>query len=159
MPVNSTLKSTIRLFPASTKQWTSLGTTDVSVERPVLRESPKQEVEGSACCQHENWPLLHTLSLFLRRQSEVTCPEIGCGSFSWGSECCTQTRITDVVYNASSNELVHTETLVKNCAVLMDSTTYRQWYRSPWATRRGPELTPEEEEILKQQQRKLEELR
>ncbi|MBZ3872308.1 40S ribosomal protein S8 [Sciurus carolinensis] len=35
------------------------------------------------------------------------------GNFSWGSECWThKTRIIDVVYNASSNELVCTKTLV-----------------------------------------------
>ncbi|KAG7238099.1 hypothetical protein INR49_031291 [Caranx melampygus] len=40
------------------------------------------------------------------------------GNFSWGSECCTRkTRIIDVVYNASNNELVRTKTLVKNCIV------------------------------------------
>uniref|UniRef100_A0A2K6SGQ2 40S ribosomal protein S8 n=1 Tax=Saimiri boliviensis boliviensis TaxID=39432 RepID=A0A2K6SGQ2_SAIBB len=51
--------------------------------------------------------------------------------FSWGSECCTRkTRIIDVVYNASSNELVSTKTLVKNHIVLIDSTPYRQWYKS-----------------------------
>ncbi|KAL4835257.1 hypothetical protein H8958_018131 [Nasalis larvatus] len=53
------------------------------------------------------------------------------GNFSWGSECCTRkTRIIDVVYNASNNELVRTKTLVKNCIVLIDSTPYRQWYES-----------------------------
>ncbi|KAJ3595470.1 hypothetical protein NHX12_004773, partial [Muraenolepis orangiensis] len=43
------------------------------------------------------------------------------GNFAWGSECCTRkTRIIDVVYNASNNELVRTKTLVKNCIVLID---------------------------------------
>ena len=52
------------------------------------------------------------------------------GNFSWGSECCTRkTKIIDV-YNASSNELVRTKTLVKSCIVLIDSTPYRQWYES-----------------------------
>ena len=65
------------------------------------------------------------------------------GSFSWGSECCTRkTRITDVVYNASNNELVHTKTLVKNCIVLIDSTCTNSGtsltIHCPWATRRGP---------------------
>ncbi|CAO2588648.1 40S ribosomal protein S8 [Lemmus lemmus] len=56
------------------------------------------------------------------------------GNFSWGSECCTRkTRIIDVVYNASNNELVRTKTLVKNCIVLIDSTPYRQWYESHYA--------------------------
>ncbi|XP_006884045.1 PREDICTED: 40S ribosomal protein S8-like [Elephantulus edwardii] len=53
------------------------------------------------------------------------------GNFSWGSECCTRkTRIIDVVYNASNNELVRTKTLVKNCIVLIDSTPYRQWKKN-----------------------------
>uniref|UniRef100_A0A4X2KF43 40S ribosomal protein S8 n=1 Tax=Vombatus ursinus TaxID=29139 RepID=A0A4X2KF43_VOMUR len=75
------------------------------------------------------------------------------GNFSWGSECCPRkTRIIDVVYHASNNELVRTKTLVKNCLVLIDSTPYRQCYESHYARRlgrkKGEKLTPEEEEIL-----------
>jgi len=45
------------------------------------------------------------------------------GNFSWGSEVCTRkTRILDVVYNASNNELVRTKTLVKNAIVQIDAT-------------------------------------
>jgi small subunit ribosomal protein S8e len=45
------------------------------------------------------------------------------GNFSWGSETCTRkTRILDVVYNASNNELVRTKTLVKNAIVQIDAT-------------------------------------
>ena len=45
------------------------------------------------------------------------------GNFSWGSEVCTRkTRILDVVYNASNNELVRTKTLVKNAIVSIDAT-------------------------------------
>jgi len=47
--------------------------------------------------------------------------------------CTRKTRIIDVVYNASNNELVRTKTLVKNCVVLVDSTPYRQWYESHYA--------------------------
>ncbi|CAI0379120.1 unnamed protein product, partial [Linum tenue] len=36
------------------------------------------------------------------------------GNFSWGSEAVTRkTRLLDVVYNASNNELVRTQTLVQ----------------------------------------------
>ncbi|ELK05660.1 40S ribosomal protein S8 [Pteropus alecto] len=57
---------------------------------------------------------------------------------SWGSEYCTRkTRIIDVVYNASNNELVRTKTL---------------WYESHNALSLGckktAKLTPEKEEIL-----------
>ena len=39
-----------------------------------------------------------------------------------------KTRILDVVYNASNNELVRTKTLVKNCIIQIDATPFRQWY-------------------------------
>jgi small subunit ribosomal protein S8e len=40
------------------------------------------------------------------------------GNFTWGSEQVTRkTRILDVVYNATNNELVRTKTLVKNTIV------------------------------------------
>ena len=40
------------------------------------------------------------------------------GNFTWGSEYLTKkTRVLDVVYNATNNELVRTKTLVKNSIV------------------------------------------
>lgn len=61
--------------------------------------------------------------------------------FSRGSECCTcKASITDVVYNASNSELVHTETLVKNRILPIDSTRYWQWdepHNALPPTRRG----------------------
>jgi len=51
------------------------------------------------------------------------------GNFNWASEAVTRkTRIIDVVYNASNNELVRTKTLVKNCIVQIDATPFSQWY-------------------------------
>ena len=51
------------------------------------------------------------------------------GTFSWGSESISRkTRVVDVVYNATNNELVRTKTLVKNCIVRIDATPFRQWY-------------------------------
>jgi small subunit ribosomal protein S8e len=38
-----------------------------------------------------------------------------------------------VVYNASNNELVRTNTLVKSAIILIDATPYRQWYESHYA--------------------------
>lgn len=53
------------------------------------------------------------------------------GNFAWGSENITKkTRILDVVYNASNNELVRTKTLVKNAVVLVDATPFRHWYET-----------------------------
>jgi small subunit ribosomal protein S8e len=39
-----------------------------------------------------------------------------------------KTRILSVKYNASNNELVRTNTLVKNCIIQIDATPFRQWY-------------------------------
>ncbi|GLV41408.1 Ribosomal protein S8 [Carabus blaptoides fortunei] len=75
------------------------------------------------------------------------------GNFAWGSECCARkTRIIDVVYNASNNELVRTKTLVKNAIVVVDATPFRQWYEShyvlPLGRKRGAKLTEAEEAML-----------
>ncbi|CAK9295660.1 unnamed protein product [Gordionus sp. m RMFG-2023] len=75
------------------------------------------------------------------------------GNFSWGSECCTRkTRIIDVVYNASNNELVRTKTLVKNCIVVVDGAPFRQWYEShyalPLGRKKGAKLTEQEEAMI-----------
>ena len=51
------------------------------------------------------------------------------GNFSWGSETVTRkTRVLDVVYNATNNELVRTKTIVKNCIVSIDANPFRQYY-------------------------------
>merc|ERR1719432_570215 len=52
------------------------------------------------------------------------------GNFNWATEATTaKTRLLTVSYNASNNELVRTNTLVKNCIVQIDATPFRQWYR------------------------------
>ena len=54
---------------------------------------------------------------------------IDSGNFSWGSEAVTRkTRILDVVYNATNNELVRTKIVVKNAIVLIDANPFRNWY-------------------------------
>jgi len=51
------------------------------------------------------------------------------GTFAWGSESVTRkTRVLKVVYNATNNELVRTNTLVKNCIVEIDANPFRLWY-------------------------------
>lgn len=67
------------------------------------------------------------------------------GNFAWGSEgAARKTRIIDVVYNASNNELVRTKTLVKNAIVVIDATPFRQWYEShyilPLGRKKGAKL-------------------
>merc|ERR1712224_571616 len=51
------------------------------------------------------------------------------GNYSLGSEGITRkTRVLDVIYNATNNELVRTKTLVKNAIVQIDATPFRLWY-------------------------------
>ncbi|CEH13732.1 40s ribosomal protein s8 [Ceraceosorus bombacis] len=51
------------------------------------------------------------------------------GNFAWGSEHITaKSRILGVVFNASNNELVRTNTLVKNAIIQIDATPFRQAY-------------------------------
>jgi len=64
------------------------------------------------------------------------------GNFAWASEHCTRkTRIIDVVYNASNNELVRTKTLVKNCIVLVDAAPFRSWYEQRYNLPLGKKRT------------------
>eukprot|EP01128_Nolandella_sp_AFSM9_P004757 TRINITY_DN21_c0_g1_i1.p1 TRINITY_DN21_c0_g1~~TRINITY_DN21_c0_g1_i1.p1 ORF type:complete len:202 (-),score=58.65 TRINITY_DN21_c0_g1_i1:66-671(-) len=51
------------------------------------------------------------------------------GNFTWSSEATTRkTRLLNVVYNATSNELVRTNTLVKGAVVQIDATPFKQFY-------------------------------
>lgn len=60
------------------------------------------------------------------------------GNFSWGTEVCTRkTRILDVVYNSSNNELVRTKTLVKNAIVIIDASPFRTWYEQHYGVSVG----------------------
>merc|ERR1712025_1268354 len=75
------------------------------------------------------------------------------GVFSWATEAISRkVRIIDVVYNASNNELVRTKTLVKGAIVTIDSTPFRQWYESHYATalgrKKNAKLTKEEDEAI-----------
>ncbi|XP_024390021.1 small ribosomal subunit protein eS8z [Physcomitrium patens] len=60
------------------------------------------------------------------------------GNYSWGSEAVTRkTRVLDVVYNASNNELVRTQTLVKNAIVQVDAAPFRTWYSQHYGVEIG----------------------
>lgn len=53
------------------------------------------------------------------------------GNFAWASQgTARKTRVLDVVYNASNNELVRTKTLVKNCIITIDATPFKQYFEN-----------------------------
>lgn len=60
------------------------------------------------------------------------------GSFSWPAEAYTRrTRILDVVYHPTSNELVRTKTLVRSAIVQVDATPFKQWYLNHYGIELG----------------------
>ena len=52
------------------------------------------------------------------------------GNFNWISEGISRKcKILEVIYNATNNELVRTQTLVKNCIVTIEPTPFKYyWY-------------------------------
>ena len=60
------------------------------------------------------------------------------GNFAWPSESVTRkTRVLDVNYNASNNELVRTQTLVKGAVVQIDAGPFRTWYAQHYGVELG----------------------
>merc|ERR1711918_61001 len=60
------------------------------------------------------------------------------GNFAWPTESVTKKcRVLNVVYNASNNELVRTNTLVKGAIIEFDSTPFRQWYEQHYGVKIG----------------------
>lgn len=65
------------------------------------------------------------------------------GNYAWGSENVTKkVRILDVVYNATSNELVRTKTLLKNTVVQIDAHPFMQWYLKKYGVDMGEVSVP-----------------
>ena len=72
------------------------------------------------------------------------------GNFNWASEgIAKKTKIVDVIYNASNNELVRTKTLVKNCIVTIDATPFKQWYLKHYNVEIGKKMKAEDKKDQK----------
>jgi len=75
------------------------------------------------------------------------------GNFAWASEHATKkTRVIGVVYNASNNELVRTNTLVKGAIIQVDAAPFRQWYEAHYGqpvTKRGKQTEDADKEEVK----------
>ncbi|EEB08858.1 40S ribosomal protein S8 [Schizosaccharomyces japonicus yFS275] len=70
------------------------------------------------------------------------------GNFSWGSEGVSKkTRVIQVSYHPSNNELVRTNTLTKSAVVQIDAAPFRVWYETHYGVVMGskgkkPTATP-----------------
>merc|ERR1712196_353769 len=73
------------------------------------------------------------------------------GNFSWATESVTRkTRVLNVSYNSTNNELVRTNTLVKSGIVQIDAAPYKQWYEQFYGVKLG-KATKKDEEPVKTQ--------
>ena len=71
---------------------------------------------------------------------------IDSGNFTWASEAfSSKTRILDVVYNATNNELVRTKTIVKNSIVQVDATPFKKFYAEHYDVELGKKKQKEAE--------------
>eukprot|EP01127_Copromyxa_protea_P007072 TRINITY_DN169_c0_g1_i1.p1 TRINITY_DN169_c0_g1~~TRINITY_DN169_c0_g1_i1.p1 ORF type:complete len:234 (-),score=56.26 TRINITY_DN169_c0_g1_i1:93-707(-) len=67
------------------------------------------------------------------------------GNWNWPGEATTRkARILTVVYNATSNELVRTNTLVKGAIVQIDSAPFKAWYQKYYGVHLGKAKKEEE---------------
>ena len=68
------------------------------------------------------------------------------GNFTWSSEAFSaKTRVLDVVYNATNNELVRTKTIVKNSIVQVDATPFKKFYAEHYDVELGKKKQKEAE--------------
>jgi len=66
------------------------------------------------------------------------------GNWNWPGEATTKkARILTVVYNATSNELVRTNTLVRGAIVQIDSTPFKAWYAKYYGVQLGKQKKDE----------------
>jgi len=73
----------------------------------------------------------------------------------WQNLVCTRkSRILDVVYNASNNELVRTKTLVKNTVIQVDATPFRQWYEQHYGVKIGLKKGAKKAAVTEEEQKK-----
>lgn len=72
------------------------------------------------------------------------------GNFAVASEGFTaKTRVLDVVYNASNNELVRTKTIVKNAIVQVDAAPFRNYFEKKYNIFLGKKGTEKKDEVKK----------
>merc|ERR1711934_378285 len=68
------------------------------------------------------------------------------GNYSWATESVTRkTRVLNVAYNSTNNELVRTNTLVKSGIVQIDAAPFKQWYEQFYGVKLGKATKKDEE--------------
>ncbi|KZT67152.1 40S ribosomal protein S8 [Daedalea quercina L-15889] len=133
-------------------------------QRPAYRKKRKFELGRQPAMTKLGPKRIHTVRV-RGGNFKYRALRLDSGNFAWGSESVTKkTRVIGVVYNASNNELVRTNTLVKSAIIQIDATPFRQWYEAHYAqpvTKRGAKKdtaeATEEKKLSNHAQRKYEE--
>ena len=106
-------------------------------KRPVYRKKRKYELGRPAAGTRIGTKRIRTVRV-RGGATKFRALRLEHGNFSWSSEATTRrTRILDVVYNATNNELVRTKTLVKGAIVQIDATPFRQWFSTHYGLELG----------------------
>merc|ERR1719333_401544 len=109
-------------------------------KRPVLRKKRKFELGRPAANTKMGAKRIRPVRT-MGGNRKFRALRLDTGNFAWASEGTTRkTRIMDVVYNASNNELVRTKTLVKNCIIQIDATPFKQYYLTQYDIVLGKEV-------------------
>ncbi|PCH43931.1 40S ribosomal protein S8 [Wolfiporia cocos MD-104 SS10] len=121
-------------------------------QRPAYRKKRKFELGRQPASTKLGSKRIHTVRV-RGGNLKYRALRLDSGNFAWGSEHVTRkTRIIGVVYNASNNELVRTNTLVKSAIIQVDATPFRQWYEAhyvqPVTKRKKDAVEPAEEKKL-----------
>merc|ERR1712150_375683 len=114
---------------------------------------------GSPSFNDQAWPTENSHCAHTRWQQKIQSSPFRSRNISWGSEAVARkTRIIDVMYNASNNELVRTKTLTKSTIVSIDATPFRQWYEAhyalPLGRKKGLKMTEADEAQLNKKRSK-----
>ncbi|KZT56196.1 ribosomal protein S8e [Calocera cornea HHB12733] len=119
-------------------------------QRPAYRKKRKFELGRQPANTKLGAKRIHTVRV-RGGNLKYRALRLDTGNFAWASEHTTRkTRIISVVYNASNNELVRTNTLVKGAIIQVDATPFRQWYEQHYAqpvTRKGKQSEVLSEEV------------
>nr|ACH56872.1 40S ribosomal protein S8 [Simulium vittatum] len=120
-------------------------------KKAAIRKKRKYELGRPAAMTKIGSSRVHTVRTRGGNQ-KFRALRLDSGNFAWASEGTSRkTRILDVVYNASNNELVRTKTLVKNAIIVVDATPFKQWYEAHYLLplqSKKDKTSPEENEVL-----------
>ena len=106
-------------------------------KRPVYRKKRKYELGRPAAGTRIGPKRVRTVRV-RGGHTKFRALRLEHGNFSWSSEATTRrTRVLDVVYNSTNNELVRTKTLVKGAIVQIDATPFRQWFSTHYGLELG----------------------